>query len=299
MMQRYKSLVLPLALVLGILFRHICAMLSVSVPYVIFVILLLTFSGVKVAKIRPTMLDLRLALFQTFVSIGIYWILWLTTHNQVIAQGAMICILCPVASSVTVVASILGADPKRTTTYTIIGNLLVAVIAPVYITMINHGEGNSILDMFLLILSKITIVIALPVVVVYLIQRFLPKVNEAIARYKSLSFYFWAYALLITIGQTADFAIARWQEDYCNVLWLSGISMIICFVQFRVGWLIGKHYGDTIGGGQLLGQKNSAMGIWIVNSFLNPVASVSMAFYSIWQNLFNSWQLLQLPKNKP
>ena len=26
-------------------------------------------------------------------------------------------------------------------------------------------------------------------------------------------------------------------------------------------------------------------------TFLNPVASVSMAFYSIWQNIFNSYQI--------
>ena len=44
-------------------------------------------------------------------------------------------------------------------------------------------------------------------------------------------------------------------------------------------------------GGQLLGQKNSAMGIWIANTYLLPLASVFPALYSIWQNLFNSWQM--------
>lgn len=297
-MDRYKSLVLPLALVIGILLRGICAALAWSVPYVIFIILILTFSGVRIAKIRPTMLDLMLALFQMFVSFGLYWAIWLLTHNETIAQGAMICILCPVASSVTVVASMLGADAKRTVTYTVMGNLLIALIAPLYISIINIKLENSIIDIFLQIFGKISMVIAVPIIVVYLIQTFFPKLNDSIARHKSLSFYFWAYALLITIGQTADFTLARWHQDSINVLWLSVISLIICVVQFSVGRILGRLNGDSIGGGQLLAQKNSAMGIWIVNSFLNPVASVSMAFYSIWQNLFNSWQLYKATNRK-
>lgn len=295
-MQRYKSLVLPLALVLGILFRSVCASLAWSVPPVIFMILVLTFSGVKMSKIRPTFLDLSLALFQAVVSLVIYWALWAFTHNEILAQGGMICVLCPVASSVTVVATILGADARRTVTYTVIGNLLVAIIAPAYISFINIGAENSFIDMFLLISGKIGMVIALPVLLVFLIQYFLPRVNDFLARYKSLSFYFWAYALLMTIGQTADFVVGRWHQDYVNVMWLSLISVIICIIQFSVGRKIGRRYGDSIAGGQLLAQKNSAMGIWIVNSFLNPIASVSMAFYSIWQNLFNSWQLYQVTK---
>lgn len=289
---------MPLALILGVIFRRLCATLAWSVPYAIFIILALTFSGVKLAKIRPTKLDLMLAMFQTFAGFGIYWAMWLLTHNEIIAQGAMICILCPVAGSVTVVASMLGADPKRTVSYTVIGNLLVALIAPIIISIINIESENSIIDVFLQIFGKISMVIALPVVVVYLIQSILPKINDVIARYKSLSFYFWAYALLITIGQTADFALARWHQDSGNVMWLCVISLVICVIQFTVGKVLGSHNGDSIAGRQLLAQKNSAMGIWIVNSFLNPVASVSMAFYSIWQNLFNSWQLYKAGKEK-
>ena len=54
---------------------------------------------------------------------------------------------------------------------------------------------------------------------------------------------------------------------------------------------MGGRYGDRMAGGQLLGQKNSAMGIWIANTYLLPLASVFPALYSIWQNVFNSWQL--------
>ena len=51
-------------------------------------------------------------------------------------------------------------------------------------------------------------------------------------------------------------------------------------------------FGEVnISGGQLLGQKNTAMGIWMSNTYLQPLSSVFLAFYIIWQNLFNSLQL--------
>ncbi|MDE5796292.1 MAG: transporter [Muribaculaceae bacterium] len=297
-MQRYKSLVLPIALIGGYFLRQICAMVSFLVPYVIFAILVLTFSGVKLSRLRPTKLDLWIVLFQIIVSFGSYQIVMALTSNEVIAQGAMMCVLCPVASSVTVVASMLGANPVRTTTYTIIGNLVVALTAPVYISLISETDGNSLIDSLTLIFCKIAVVIALPFFVVLLLQKYLAAVNTKIATYKHWSFYLWAFALFVTIGQTADFVVMKWKGDVTNVFWLGAVSLVICFIQFSTGRLIGQHYNDKVAGGQLLAQKNSAMGIWIINTFLNPIASVSMAFYSIWQNIFNSWQIYRKSKSK-
>lgn len=291
-MQKYKSLVLPIAIILGYFLRQGCTVLAVTVPYVIFAILILTFSGVKLASLRPGKLDLCIASFQAIVSFGVYWtVLWLTS-DEILAQGTMMCVLCPVASSVTVVASMLGADPKRTTTYTIVGNLLVAAIAPVYISMIaNETSSHSFGSYFLIIFSKIALVIALPFVLGWSIQKYLPTLNGVIAAYKHLSFYLWAFALCVTIGQTIDFVILKWNGNFENVFWLGISSLAVCSMQFAIGRVVGKRYNDRIAGGQLMGQKNSAIGIWMLNTFLNPVASVGMAYYSIWQNIFNSWQI--------
>jgi BASS family bile acid:Na+ symporter len=76
------------------------------------------------------------------------------------------------------------------------------------------------------------------------------------------------------------------------------VSIFICGIQFGIGKLIGKKYGDIVAGGQMLGQKNSALGIWMANIYLNPLSSVSIALYSIWQNLFNSWQLYRFEKKR-
>lgn len=293
-MQKYKSLVLPIALILGYFLRQMCSAMSWLVPYVIFAILALTFTGVQLSRLRPSKFDLCIATFQTVISISVFWLIKATTSDGVLAQGAMMCVLCPVASSVTVVASMLGANPTRTTTYTIVGNLLVVIVGPLYISLVaDVGTHASIGDLAMLIFTKISVVIALPFILVWALQRFLPSVNAGISTYKQFSFYLWAFALFVTIGQTIDFVVMRWSESRENVVWLGIISLVICILQFSVGRIIGTAYHDRIAGGQLLAQKNSAMGIWMLNTFLNPVASVGLAFYSIWQNLFNSWQIYQ------
>lgn len=183
-MQKYKSLVLPIALVGGFFLRQFCSYFSAIVPFVIFAILVLTFSGVRLSSLRPSRLDLWIASFQTLVSIGLYWLLKTITFDEILAQGALMCVLCPVASSVTVVASILGANPLRTTTYTIIGNLLVSIVAPIYISVIMEIADNSTFgNMFMLIFAKIAVVIALPFMVVLFMQKFLPKLNERISAF--------------------------------------------------------------------------------------------------------------------
>ncbi|MCM1369156.1 MAG: hypothetical protein NC204_02160 [Candidatus Amulumruptor caecigallinarius] len=290
-LHQYKSLVLPFALVAGYFCRQLCATVAFTVPYAIFLILILTFSSVKLRSLRPSRLDFIVALFQAVVSAAIYVGIYFTTSNIVLAQGAMMCVLCPVASSVTVVSVMLGAKRERTVSYTIVGNLVVSVLAPLYFTLIDEAGNIDFLQTFLQILLKISSAIALPVFAIYLLQQFAPKVNAYIARYQGLSFYLWAYALFVTIGQTADFVVERWASDSHNIARLLGISFALCMLQFAVGKKAGACCGDKIAGGQIMAQKNSAIGIWMLNTFLNPIASVALAGYSIAQNLFNSWQL--------
>ena len=104
-MQKVKSYVLPIAIVLGLLLHDYCAALSVVVPYIIFTILLLTFTAVDVRKLRFKPLFIWIILFQVAVSLGGYYLLRLLNINEIIAEGILIGVLCPVAASVAVVST--------------------------------------------------------------------------------------------------------------------------------------------------------------------------------------------------
>jgi len=297
-MQKLRSYVLPIAIVLGLLLHESCAAFSVIVPYVIFTILLLTFSAVDVTKLRFKPLFIWIILFQVGVSVGMYALLKLFHVNEIVAEGIFIGILCPVAAAVAVVSTMLGADRNTVTSYTVIGNLVISIVAPVYFSYIGVNQDMPFWTSFLQILKRIGTVIGLPFFIALALQLCLPKANAFLSRCKGLAFYLWAVALLLTLGQTIHFIFLNGKGNWNSILWLGVSALLFCIIQFGLGKWIGHKYGDTIAGGQLLGQKNSAMGIWMANHYLHPLAAVFLAFYSVYQNLFNSWQLWRHDKKK-
>ena len=290
-MQKIKSYVLPIAIVLGLLLHDYCAAFSVVVPYIIFTIILLTFTAVDITKLRFKPLFIWIILFQVVVSLGGYYLLRLFHVNEIIAEGVFIGVLCPVAASVAVVSTMLGADRNTVTSFSVIGNLVISVVAPIYFSFIGVNQDMPFFTSFLHILRRIGTVIGLPFFIALALQLCLPKANAFLSRYKGLAFYLWAVALFLTLGQTIHFIFLNGKGNWDSILWLGISALLFCIIQFGLGKWIGSKYGDTIAGGQLLGQKNSAMGIWMANHYLNPLASVFLAFYSVFQNLFNSWQL--------
>ena len=297
-MQKIRSYILPIAIVLGLLLHRFCATFSVTVPYLIFSILLLTFTAVDVRKLKFSPMFVWILLFQVVVSISLYALLKSLDVSPVIAEGVMMAALCPVASSVAVVSCMLGADRQTVTSFTIIGNLVISIVAPAYFTLIGVHPELSFFASFLSILRRVGVVIGLPFFIALVLQLWLPKVNRVLSRYKGLSFYLWSVALLFTIGQTIDFIFLHGEGNWNVILWLGVVSLLFCAVQFALGKWIGSKYGDTIAGGQLLGQKNTAMGIWMANHYLHPLTSVVLAFYAILQNLFNSWQIWRHDRKK-
>lgn len=290
-MNRFRNLVLPIAIVLGLIFHSYCCILKVGVPYLIFTILLLNFVATDIKKMRFTVFDAILMAVQVSLSLGIYLILHLLGVDEIVSQGVLVGVLCPVAASVVVISCMLGANRETVTAYTIFDNLLVALLAPVIFSFVGEHQDMPFGESFLLIIRRVAPIIALPFFVAWLLQTLLLKANAFLVRYRGLSFYLWAVALFITLGQTIDFIMLKGEENLTSIIILGVVSVLFCVVQFGVGKLIGRHYGDTIAGGQLLGQKNSALGIWMANTYLNPLSAVFPALYSIWQNLFNSWQL--------
>ncbi len=290
-MHKLRAYVLPFAIVMGLLFHHQLVFLRGVTPYLIFTILLLNNVAVDMKKLKVTGLDLWVMLFQIVVSLGSYYLAKALGASELVAQGILGGVLCPVAASSVIIATILGANRETVTTYTIVGNLMVAIVAPIYFSFIGTMQDLPVLQSMWLIFRRIAPTIALPFFVALFLQRCAPKVNDFLCRYKGLSFYLWAAALTITLGQTIDFMFLNGAEEKGSILIMGAASIVFCIVQFAFGKWIGGKYGDRIAGGQILGQKNSAMGIWLANTYLLPLASVFPALYSIWQNLFNSWQM--------
>ena len=291
-----KNWTLPIAMLVGALGYKVMDYLSFITPYLIFTMLLLTFSKISLRDLRPRLSHLYLLCIEIVGAIAIYYIL--APFDQIVAQGVMICIICPTATAAAVVTSKLGGNVASITTYTLLCNIAVAFVIPALFPIITNSSLNSqfsilnsqFLPAFLHIMGRIFPLLICPFLLAQLIRLIAPKINSKLTSISGLAFYMWAIALTIAMGMTVRSFIEE-PTDITTLIYLSLGSLIACLFQFFTGKAIGKSTNDTIACGQSLGQKNTILAIWICSAYLNPVTALAPGLYVIWQNIFNSTQL--------
>lgn len=287
--QRLKPWMLPIAMVCGILFHNFIDAIAFLAPYLIFVMLLITFCRVRPSEFRITRLSGGLIAVQIFGAIALYFVL--LPISRELAEGTFICVFCPTATAAPVITGMLGGSIPRLATFSIVSNVCVAVLAPLLFTMMGSEADITFIDSVMLIATRVVPLIILPLFTALALLRFTPKLHAAISSHQSLSFYIWAVSLFIVVGRAVSFIMSEPPEMIPEMLWLAGLSLIVCCGQFYIGRRIGRRCGDKIAGAQGLGQKNTVLAIWMALTYLHPITSVAPAAYVAWQNTINSAQL--------
>ena len=290
-MRKYlEKYLLPVAMVLGIAFHKQFALLSPAIPYLLALMLFITYSRVSWSDIRLTRFHYILLAIQYLGSALIY--LALRPINEVLAQAAMICVLTATATSAPVVAGILGGSISVTAAYSIISNLSVAFIAPLFLSLIGEsGAALSFGSSFWHILRSVMPILVVPFLLAFILQKTAPKLHRKIQSAQIVSFYLWAAALTVVIGNVTHYVQLQDDGNYTLEVIIAATSLVICLLQFYFGRKIGRKFGRTIAGGQGLGQKNTVLAIWLTQTYLNPLATLGPGMYVLWQNLVNSWQI--------
>lgn len=259
--------------------------------------LFLNYTAVDVRKMHVSRLCLVLMAIQVALCVGLFVLLKALGADEIISHGVLVGILMPVAASVVVISCALGASRETVTTFTILDNIMVAVVAPIIYSFVGNHQDMPFFESFWLIFCRICPQIVFPFFVALLLQYLLPKVNAAVAYVKWTSLYVWAFTLTIVLGRTFHDILTSPDPRWGLLAVLSAIAVVLCALQFGLGKWIGKRYGEERAGGQLLGQKNTSFGIWMAVEYLNPFSAVFPAIYSVCQNLFNSWQMYVHDKN--
>ena len=297
MLKFIKDWTLPLAMITGAVTYPISGQLSVLTPYLIFVMLLLTFCKLSPREIKFHPAHGKLLLIQIIGSLLAYAVCY--NINPIIAQGALICVLAPTATSAAVITGMLGGSVAFLTSYLIFCNITVAIAVPLLFPLLGSPIEMPFIDSVIYICSQVGPILVLPLIVAWIIRYALPKLHEKILRIHQLSFYLWAVALMIVTGRTVKFLIEQENPDYFVEIGCAIVAMIICCGQFLLGRRIGRKYGDPVSSGQGLGQKNTILAIWMAQVYLNPISSVAPAAYVLWQNIINSYQLWLRKRNNP
>ena len=200
-MQRLKPFMLPIAMVVGLVFHSWMEYVAWAAPWLIFVMLLITFCRINPRHLRFTRLTGFCLAAQLVGALGAY--LSLLPFGPALAQGVMICFLCPTATAAPVITGMLGGSVERVATYSLASNIVVAILAPPVFTII--GAGNiDFLATTLTIAGRVVPLIIAPLVAAMILRRWMPGLHHALSSRQEVSFYVWAVSLIISVRSGAQ-----------------------------------------------------------------------------------------------
>ena len=291
--------------------------LTIVQPLLIFLMLFLTFCRIEPRELKPHRWHWWLLLVQGgfFTVSGLVAaaiLKWTGTgHGDwvVLVESAMLCLICPTATAAAVVTRKLGGDVPGITTYVILINILTALLIPLIVPLIQPYSGMEFWTAFSMILAKVLPLLIMPCLAAWLVRYLAPRLHRRLMRYPDLPFYIWALALTFAIAVSMRHVMHTSLSGWMLVA-MAGISLLCCAFQFSVGRSIGGTYdhkaairrgmslqNDTkVTSGQALGQKNTVFIIWVAYTFMTPETAMIGGLYSIWHNVYNSWQLRRAGK---
>lgn len=324
----FDSNALWLSMLIGAVFYPWLLPLKPILPWLIFFMLFFTF-----CKVNP--LDLRLHKWhgvvlaaQLVFSLVTYLLTLYLSGDPVLAQGLLMCFIMPTATAAPIIAGKMGGSIQNLTTFTLLSNFATAIIVPATFPLINPAADMTFWPAFLLILSRVAPLLLGPFFSAWLVRiiyKWRTK-NEFVLPVKIavIPFYLWVASIVVLSAVVTETVVSNFQSQISNMLILLASSFFICLLQFGLGKLIGywlpapskgRDYQDvlinpaaapknmnevsSITAGQAFGQKNTSLGVWMAQTYLDPLSALGAAAYIIWQNLFNSAQLFFVAHKKP
>lgn len=283
---------MPVAMVIGAVFYPWMGYVTFLSPYLIFVMLFITYCKLTPHDFKPSRFELILLGAQILLAalafgLTFFW-------NRTLAEGMFICFLIPTATAAPVITGMLGGSISKVATFSLLSNAMIAIAGPIVLAALGEHPEITFTESFLLILKQVFPLILLPLVLALLMRKFTPGLHSFVVEKQQISFYCWCVSLIIVVGSCTSFAIQNWTPALTGTMILLAVgALVACLVQFKLGRKIGGYFGDKVSGGQSLGQKNTVLAVWLALTYLNPIASIAPAAYVAWQNIVNSWQLIR------
>lgn len=266
-------------------------------PTLIFGMLFITFCKISPTELKPCRWHAWLMLVQVtlFALLAGVLILFPQIPGRLLIESAMICFICPTACAAAVVCAKLGGNAAHLTSYILLINMAAALIIPLIVPLVNPHEGQTFMTTFLLVLRRVFPTLICPLMLAWGIRYTMPQLARYLQNTGDTAFYLWTIALTMAIGVTTR-SIAHSHVPLPTLIGIALVALVCCWVQFSIGRYLGAPQNDRIAAGQAIGQKNTVFAIWMAYTFLTPITAIAGGFYSVWHNLFNSYQLYKKRK---
>ncbi len=265
-----------------------------SLPFLLFLMLFLSFCKIEVKEMIPKTWHFSLAVVQVVLSGSLVVLLMVFDFSFItvlLIEGAIICFITPTAASASVMTGKLGGNEAAQTTFTIISNVVAAIAIPLLFPLFCDVSSISFFSDFVMILKKVFPVLVLPLILAFTVKRFLPTLHKFIIKStKEVGFYLWLATLVVQSGRIFE-SISKAEVSILFIILLFAVGLACTIIQFLLGKMLGSFDNQKVSAGQAFGQKNTIFAIWIAIVYISPTVAIAPGSYLLWQNLVNAYQM--------
>lgn len=256
------------------------------IRWLIVAMMFLVFLQVNVAWDTLRLAHLKILLANVVIGMG-SWLLLLPFAGSDLAQAAFFTGITPTATAAAVIVGMLGGRVEFAVSAFLVTNFGMALLFPFLIPVV---IGDPAPGVFGEVAGSLLVVIGIPLAAAIPVRLFYSKARELPKKLNDVSFFLWVGAIFLIIANASHFL--RGQSHLSNrvLLEIAVISLALCVFNFWFGrFLGGRQFRREAS--QVLGQKNTTLTIYLALTYANPLIALGPAFYVLWHNAWNTWQL--------
>ena len=290
-----KSILPIICILIGALCYKYLSSLSFLIAPMIAMMLMFSCIKIDISKLKLRIIHLYMLIIQIVLAFSSYFIL--KAWDNLLGEAAFICFLCPSATASTVMVSMLRGDIASNVSYILLSHIAITIIAPMFFAYIGTSD-LSFIEASTSIASRISPLLLLPISLALFISYFFPNIRTNKIVVSKIPFFLWLFSLILIIADTTRY-IVSFDIDSNVFLIYPLIALFAMLISLSISYFLAKIMGDDIVSiRQSMGQKNTALAIYLSNNFMSsPIISISVSAYIIWQNIYNSYQIYSI-KNK-
>ncbi len=276
---------LVLAFILGGFLPQLscCAFL---IRYLIVAMLFLVFLSLRSARGVFFRSHWRLAVANLLLGV-VPWALFRVTGEPDLALAAFFTGIAPTAAAAATVMRFLGGRYRYVLGGFLATSGMFVFALPLLLGMILARPWGTV---FWEVAGSLAFVIGVPCLGALLLRRTHPAAAEWPRRLGSVPFWLWVAAIVLISADASKFLR---ENSFVSgrVVWgIFFLSLVLCILNFGIGRVLGgKRLGRETS--QALGQKNTALCIYLALAYASPLVALGPTFYVLWHNLWNAWQL--------
>ena len=275
---------------LGIVSWRVTAPFGGVVPWIISSMLFFSVLNMSPRAAAPRPKHFLLLVLQLGIGAVLYFVL--SRWNVLLATSLFMCFLAPAAAAAGAMTSLMDGDTGFATGYTIVTHGLICLLAPFLLPLLDAHSQLPFWTLSGQIALLVIRMVMLPISLAWLVRGGMKAMGKTPRPPKKLTYLLWLSSLIFILGKGVSFVAKEGTEQIGLLVGSFAVGLLACAIQFTLGSYLARRIGvDEVACRQSMGQKNTALTLWLCISFMHPLVAPGIAGYIAWQNFFLTYYM--------